>query len=1029
MAPISALSHLTLAAPNKRLHEESLDFYHRLGFKTISQETDDVWLHLFPPSSAKHGAGFTLHLIVDNVPTFDENTFQREWKKTADSLTDDKVGYASWGCFVVDDVQVIQAELDKTNYPYKTSSLQYSQLWTSQRVTSHSHITGPASETPQTAAVALQTYDPLGNLLTFTNRASPFGTGKVDAVKVSQTSLASIATVDGIPDASTEEGERRQRKRIGILTSGGDSSGMNAAVRSITRVALQRGCVPFAIYEGYQGLVDGGNYIKRLGWEDVRSLLAVGGTSIGTARCADFRTREGRLKAVYNLITNGIDALVVIGGDGSLTGADMLRAEWKGLVDELVSAGKLKAEDCQHLREDLTIVGMVGSIDNDMSSTDITIGAVTSLHRICEAVDNLTSTALSHQRAFVVEVMGRHCGWLGLMAGIAVGADWVFLPERPPPLDDARYGDDWETEMCDTIKKYRSRGNRKSLVIVCEGAIDRQLNPIKADYVQKVLTERLHLDTRVTCLGHVQRGGTPCAYDRFLATVQGVEAVEAVLRSKPGVPAPMIGISHNKITAVPLMEAVQLTHAVGEAIKKKDFARAMELRDPSFTAIYDAFLETTIFSQGNTQPGPDGQRLRIGIIHTGAPAGGMNAATRTAARLCLNRGHIPIGIRNGFSGLIRDEVAPLKWNETVGWQVRGGSELGTNRDHPQPLPGGPKIAPKGDGEFVDLGLIAYHMQKHDIQALLIVGGFEAYTAQLTLTHARSVFPAFCIPMIQLPATVSNNVPGTDYSIGSDTALNAIVEACDRIKLSANASRKRVFVVEVQGGNCGYLATLGGLTTGATTVYIPEEGVNIDKLQSDIRHLCKRYTEEDRWGIRNEGRVILRSEMASSTYTTDVISNILRAEGNGLFDSRTAVLGHLQQGGVPSPLDRIRATHQAVNCVNWLEKAVASAREALAHLPVPGASSVYTKQPSHSCIIGIVGADTVYTPVEDILKEADVKARRGKDQWWMGFNRLIRILSKYEYSADVVDTDKVDLLRNRDPSRTMPKHSHSETDDR
>lgn len=194
--------------------------------------------------------------------------------------------------------------------------------------------------------------------------------------------------------------------------------------------------------------------------------------------------------------------------------------------------------------------------------------------------------------------------------------------------------------------------------------------------------------------------------------------------------------------------------------------------------------------------------MRIGIIHTGAPAGGMNAATRIAARLCLNRGHVPLAIRNGFSGLVRDEVTPLSWQELVGWQVRGGSELGTNRDHPQPLAGGPAIAPKGTGKMVDLGLIAYSIQKHDIQGLLIIGGFEAYTAQLVLTHARSVYPAFCMPMVQLPATVSNNVPGTDYSVGSDTALNAIVEACDRIKLSANASRKRVFIVEVQGGNCG-----------------------------------------------------------------------------------------------------------------------------------------------------------------------------------------------------------------------------------
>jgi 6-phosphofructokinase 1 len=209
--------------------------------------------------------------------------------------------------------------------------------------------------------------------------------------------------------------------------------------------------LPFAIYEGYQGLVDGGDKIKEFGWEDVRGMLSIGGTVIGTARCAAFRTREGRLSAVFNMVKNGIDALIVIGGDGSLTGADTLRAEWKGLLEELVASKRLTSQEILPFQHDLTIVGLVGSIDNDMSATDITIGAVSSLHRICEALDSLSSTAASHQRAFVVEVMGRHCGWLALMAGIATGADWVFLPERPPPMDVVKYGDDWESEMCQTV--------------------------------------------------------------------------------------------------------------------------------------------------------------------------------------------------------------------------------------------------------------------------------------------------------------------------------------------------------------------------------------------------------------------------------------------------------------------------------------------------------------------------------------------------------------------------------------------------
>ncbi|KAI9354855.1 phosphofructokinase-domain-containing protein [Zopfochytrium polystomum] len=787
---------------------------------------------------------------------------------------------------------------------------------------------------------------------------------------------------------------------------------MNAAVRAVARVSLQRGCVPFAIYEGYEGLVEGGDKIKKLGWHDVKGFLSIGGTVIGTARSMRFRTREGRLTAAENMVKNGIDALIVIGGDGSLTGADTLRAEWSGLVDELVSTGRLVEEECSHLRHHLTIVGLVGSIDNDMSSTDITIGAMSSLQRICESLDSLTSTAMSHQRAFVVEVMGRHCGWLGLMAAISVGADWVFLPERPPPLDTAKYGENWEDEMCEKLAMNRKHGSRKTLVIVAEGAIDRNLKPIKPDYIKTVIEHRLGLDTRVTTLGHVQRGGTPAAYDRYLATVQGVEAVEAVLRSTRDTPAPMIGMNQNKITAGPLMDAVKLTHEVAEAISRKDFARAMELRDPDFTAAYNAYIESHLMSAENAVKADT--PLRIGIIHVGAPAGGMNAATRVAARVCLNRGHTPLGIRDGFSGLVRDEVFPLTWEQVKGWQVRGGSELGTNRDHPEPLNaadaasgnGGVKVKPKGITTWVPCGLIAYHLQKHGIQALLIVGGFEAFTSMAVLAAARSTFPAFCIPMVTLPATISNNVPGTDFSIGSDTALNAIVEACDRIKLSATASQMRVFVVEVHGGNCGYLAVLAGLAAGAMNVYIPEEGITLAQLQQDVQMLCSRFGREasasaQGKGQRSEGRVILRTESASAdTYTTDVIARILRTEGGGLYDSRTAVLGHLQQGGVPSPLDRVRASRLAVNCVDWIQAAcaeagtAATAAAAAAVLP-----RVYTRRPDHACVIGIRGASVEFTPVDRLLADADVQKRTGKSAWWMGLRRLIKVLSKYYYSEE------------------------------
>ncbi|KAM9916307.1 hypothetical protein OXX59_010081, partial [Metschnikowia pulcherrima] len=206
------------------------------------------------------------------------------------------------------------------------------------------------------------------------------------------------------------------------------------------RAGIYYGCDMFAVYEGYEGLVQGGDLLKKMEWGDVRGLLSHGGTDIGTARCAAFRERAGRLQGAYNMVVNGIDALVVCGGDGSLTGADLFRSEWPSLIEELISTGKLISERAEPYRH-LTIVGLVGSIDNDMAGTDATIGAFSSLERISEMVDYIDETAASHSRAFVVEVMGRHCGWLGLMSGLSTGADYIFIPERPP-----KHGQ-WQDEL------------------------------------------------------------------------------------------------------------------------------------------------------------------------------------------------------------------------------------------------------------------------------------------------------------------------------------------------------------------------------------------------------------------------------------------------------------------------------------------------------------------------------------------------------------------------------------------------------
>lgn len=740
------------------------------------------------------------------------------------------------------------------------------------------------------------TLDPVGNLIGFTSSGNGL-TLKPAATKLDKPEL--IQTPPGALSVSTSRmspisGETVLRN-IAVMTSGGDAPGMNACVRAVVRAAIFKGCNAFAVMEGYEGLVRGGpEYIKKMEWLDVEGYLTDGGTNIGTARCMAFRERPGRLKGCKHMIDAGIDALIVCGGDGSLTGADLFRAEWPSLIHELLENNEISADQYERHKH-LNICGTVGSIDNDMATTDATIGAYSSLDRICKAIDYIDATANSHSRAFVIEVMGRHCGWLALMAGIACSADYILIPEKPSSSKD------WQDQMCDIVSKHRAEGKRKTIVIVAEGAITSDLDPISAKEVKDVLVDRLHLDTRVTTLGHVQRGGTAVAFDRVLATLQGVEAVNAILESTPETPSPLIGIEENQIVRLSLVDAVRITKSVADAIDSKDFEGAMALRDADFTEHLNNFM--AINSAIHEDPTlPVDQRRRIAIINVGAPAGGMNSAIYSMATYCMSRGHTPYAIHNGFSGLARHEsVRSIDWLTIQGWTSMGGSEVGTNRATP---------------EDTDLGMIAYYFEKYQFDGLILVGGFEAFTSLHQLERARAMYPSFRIPMVLIPATISNNVPGTDYSLGADTCLNSLMDYCDIVKQSAAATRNRAFVIEVQGGNSGYIATFASLACGALASYVPEEGIDLAQLELDVQALKASFAPSK--NLSKSGELILKSTNASKLLTTQVLADILNSEGGGDFDTKTAIPGHVQQGGLPSPIDRTRASRFAVKAVQFIE---------------------------------------------------------------------------------------------------------------
>ena len=732
-------------------------------------------------------------------------------------------------------------------------------------------------------------------------------------------------------------------RRLAVLTSGGDAQGMNAALRAVVRTGLDRGIEVYAIYEGYKGMVEGGERLRKMDWDSVGGILHKGGTIIGTARSDEFLTREGRLKAAHNLLEFGIDSLVVIGGDGSLTGAHIFRQEWPGLLDELVQKGSITQEVAGR-HPNLIIAGLVGSIDNDMAGTDMTIGADSALHRITEAVDAITSTAASHQRTFVVKVMGRNCGYLALMGALATGADWVLIPESPPNADN------WEELMVERLKAGRKAGRRDTIVIMAEGARDRYGNYIGSTHVAEVLEKQMGEEVRVTVLGHVQRGGSPSAFDRNLGTLLGHAAVETILTADPNSEPQMIGLRGNRITRSPLMDCVQKNREVAEAIAAHEYEKAMDLRGSSFKEAYRT-LRTMLRALPHT-PQPGQKRLRLAVMHSGAPAPGMNTAVRAAIRIGLDRGHIMLGIQNGFQGLINDEIQEMDWMSVNGWAPLGGSELGTNRK----LPIGS-----------DFYAIARAIEKHEIQGLLMIGGWSGYESLFHLFTARENFPAFNIPFVCLPATINNNLPVSELSVGADTALNNIVDAVDKIKDSAVALR-RCFVVEVMGRKCGYLALMGGLATGAERVYLHEEGVSIHDLQADVDNLIQGFLHGKRLGL------MIRSEEANQVYTTPFMCALFEEEGKELFDVRQSILGHLQQGGNPSPFDRIQATRLATRCIEYLIEQA-------------------EKGSSQSAFIGMQGKEIRFHPLEDFPRMADFKTQRAKEQWWMDIRPIARILAQ------------------------------------
>ncbi|CAI5444863.1 unnamed protein product [Caenorhabditis angaria] len=732
---------------------------------------------------------------------------------------------------------------------------------------------------------------------------------------------------------------------VGVMTSGGDSPGMNSAIRAVVRETLRRNYRCYLIREGYAGLISG--KIDEANWSSVANITHIGGSFIGTSRCDEFRTYDGRKKAAKQMYERQMFNLVVIGGDGSLTGAQKLKEDWMKIGEELFAEGNIKLDVANKGRE-LRLVGIVGSIDNDCIETDKSIGSDSALHRICESIDGLVMTAQSHQRIFVIEVMGRHCGYLALTSGIAVEADFVFYPEMS--LEE-----NWADKLCQQLETVRKLGKRHNIIIIGEGCKNAKGEKFDAKLVKSEIENRMTAEVRTVSLGHLQRGGTPTFLDRLLGLRMGYNAVKELLRvDKDGKPftgsqnnASVICLRGHTIKQQSLDKVLRKVEQANDEIKHGNVEKATKLRGTGFldktefVAVVSNPLKTEMSSKSKV----------FAVIHVGLPVAGMNAITFAFTRMANQQNIEIVGIQGAWDGLKNNGVIPLTWKSVEGWAQEGGSLLGAKRQLPS-----------------ELDQIAQGLNDHNIDGLLIVGGFTAFVSALIMHKNRSEYSSFNIPIVVVPATVSNNCPGTCASIGADTALNEICRQVDNIRQSAIGSKNKVMIIETMGKRSGYLASMVALATGSDYAITYQNVMDKDQ----VSQLAKKVKTKLEAG-KIDKYLIIKSEDTIENVSSASMKSIFEQEFGEKFSVRITNLGYSQFGGHPTCFDRQMGIRMGIR-----------AFEALFNPKKMGKRDC--------CVIGLRGSRLKYVPVCGLEKKVCMNHFLPLKMWWIETHSLIERLT-------------------------------------
>lgn len=604
---------------------------------------------------------------------------------------------------------------------------------------------------------------------------------------------------------------------IGVLTSGGDAPGMNAAVRAVVRTAISDGMIVKGIRRGFSGLID--DDIIDLNGRSVADIIQKGGTFLYTARCPEMITSEGQDLAAETCRKHGIDALVVIGGDGSFRG-------------------------CLALKDrGINVIGIPGTIDLDIACTEYTIGFDTAVNTAMEAIDKIRDTSTSRERCSIIEVMGRHAGYIALWCGIANGAEAVLSTE----LYDFE-----EQKLINDIQTKRKNGRKHYIIINAEGIGD------SADMAKRI-EYATGMPTSATILGYLQRGGSPTCKDRVYASAFGAKAVDILYRGgKNRVVAYKNGafVDYDMDEALSMKKTLDpfLVDMLGRLTRKGD-SRAMKTEGM-------LPVENESFS-----------RKTIGVLTSGIDAPGMNAAIRAVVRSAIGCNMKVIGFHRGYAGLVEKDYIEMS-NKTMSETVQKGGTLLLASDCPEFM--------EEEGQLKAIETL----KELKIDVLVIIGGNGTMRGGIDLIKRG-------IKVVGIPATIDLDVACTEYTIGFDTAINTAMEAIDKIR-DTSQSHERCSVIEVAGRRSGHNALWCGIATGA------EEIITKEYYDYNEQRIISEIINKKKLGKRLH--LIVNSESVGKS--NSLAKNIEFATG---LETRATILGNLQSGGTPSCQDRVFAS--------------------------------------------------------------------------------------------------------------------------